>query len=89
MERLGNLAIDMRGRLTCALAEVARFIAVAQLDCFMLSGRRARGHGGAAHRAGLEQHVAFDGRVAAAVEDLSADDVNDGTHSGLLQVSGR
>jgi hypothetical protein len=28
----------------------------------------------------LQQHVAFDGGVAAAVEDLAADDVNDGTH---------
>jgi hypothetical protein len=29
----------------------------------------------------FQQHVALDGGVAAAVEDLAADDVDDGTHS--------
>jgi enolase len=37
-------------------------------------------NGGAAHGARLQQHVALDGRVAAAVEDLPADDIDDGTH---------
>jgi hypothetical protein len=63
-----------------ALAEVARLVAVAQLDGLARAGGGARGHGRAAHGAGLQQHVAFDGGVAAAVEDLAADDVDDGTH---------
>ena len=39
-----------------------------------------RGHGCAAHHARFEQHVAFDGGVAAAVQNLATYDVNDGTH---------
>jgi hypothetical protein len=68
-------------RLEHALAAVARGVAVAQLDRLARAGRGARGHGGAAHRARLEQHVAFDRGVAAAVEDFPADDVDDGAHS--------
>ena len=53
----------------------------APLDRSTRAGRRARRHGGAAHRAGFEQDVAFDGGVAAAVEDFPADDIDDGAHA--------
>ena len=62
-----------------ALAEIAR-AAVAQLDRLMRAGGGAGGHGGAAHGAVFEHDVDFDGRIAAAVENLAADDVDDGGH---------
>src|SRR6185295_20404015 len=80
---LGDLGVDVLHRLQHALAEVAALVAVAQLDRLARAGGRARRHGGAAHGAGFEQHVAFDGGVAAAVEDFSPDDVNDGTHASV------
>jgi hypothetical protein len=78
--RLGDLGVDVLDGLEHALAEVARLVAVAQLDGFARAGGRARGHGRAAHGARLQQHVAFDGGVAARVQDLAADDVNDCAH---------
>ncbi len=78
--RLGDLGVDVLDRLQHTLAEVASPVAVTQLNRLARSGRGARRHRGAAHDAGLEQHVAFDGRVAARIEDLAADQVNDGTH---------
>ena len=67
-----------------ALAEIAALVAVAQLDRLVRAGRGARGHRGAALAAVLQHHVDLHGRVAAAVEDLAADDVDDGGHGGSL-----
>ena len=65
-------------RLEHAPAQVAGLVAVARSSmAFAAAGGGARRHGGAAHGAGFQQHVAFDGGIAAAVEDLAADDVND------------
>ena len=69
-----------------ALAEIARLVAVAELDRLVGAGRGAGRHRRAAHRAVLEDHIDLDGRVAAAVEDLAPDDVDDGGH-GRLPVS--
>jgi hypothetical protein len=77
---LGDFGVDVLHGLEHALAQVAALVAVAQLDGLAAAGGGARRHGGAAHGAGFQQHVAFDGGVAAAVEDLAADDVNDGAH---------
>ena len=62
-----------------ALAEIA-LAAVAQFDRLMRAGRGAGRHRGAAHRAVFQHDVDLDGRVAAAVEDFAADDVDDGGH---------
>ena len=59
----------------------ARLVAVAQLDRLVRAGRGAGRHGGAAHGAVLEHHVDLDRRIAAAVEDLAGDDVDDGGHA--------
>ena len=79
-DRLGDLAIDVFDRPRHALAEVARGIAVTQFDGFARTGRGARGHGGAPHHARLEQDVAFDGGVAARIENLAGDDIDNGAH---------
>ena len=80
---LGDLGVDVLDGLEHALAQVAVLVAVAQLDGFARAGGGAGGHGGAAHGAGLQQHVAFDGGVASAVQDFAADDINNCTHAYL------
>jgi hypothetical protein len=69
-----------------AFAQIATFVAVTQLNGFAAAGRCTRGHSGAAHHAGLQQHIAFDGGVAAAVEDFTTDDIYDCTHLGTLLI---
>src|SRR5262249_55058204 len=84
-------AAEARDRLVRALAERGGLVAGAQLDRLMRAGRGARRHGGATARSVLQDDVDLDGRVAAAVEDLAADDVNDGGHGvpGVGVSSGR
>jgi len=77
---LRDVVIDVFYGGQHTFASVAVGVAVAQLNGFAAAGGCARGHGGAAHGAGFQQHVAFDGGVAAGVENFAADDVNDGTH---------
>jgi uncharacterized protein YbaR (Trm112 family) len=84
-----DLGVDVLHRPQHALAEVAALVAVAQLDGLARTGRCARRHCRTAHHTGLEKHVAFDGGVAATVQNLAADDVNDGTHGGILKTVGR
>jgi hypothetical protein len=74
-----DLGVDEIDRLGDALAE-ERLTAVAELNCLMRTRRSARGHHGAAEAAVIEHHVHFDRGVAAAVEDLTAGDVDDGRH---------
>ena len=57
--------------------------AVAQLDSLMRAGRGAGRHGGAAHRAVFEHDIDLDRRIAAGIEDLAADDVDDRGHVRL------
>src|SRR5262249_19148671 len=64
-------------------ALITRLVAVAQLDRFVRAGGGAGWHRRAALGAVLEDHVDLDGRIAAAVEDLTADDVDDGSHGGI------
>ena len=77
-------AVDRGDRLLHALAEIALLVAVAQLDRLVRPGRGAGRHGGAAARAVLQHDVDLDGRIAAAVEDFAADDVDDGGHGMVL-----
>ena len=64
-----------------ALAAVA-LAAVAQLDGLVLTGRRAARHGGPPGRPARQHDLDLDGRVAAGVEDLPAQDVHDLAHPG-------
>ena len=83
-ERIEDFSVDRVDRLLHALAEIAALVAVAQLDRLVRAGRGARGHPRAAHRAVLQHDIDLDRRVAAAVEDLAADDVDDGGHVHYL-----
>jgi hypothetical protein len=78
-DRLEQLAIDGLHRPQDALSEVAG-AAVAQFDRLMGTGRGAGGHRSAAHRAVFEHDVDLDGRISAAVQDFTPDNVDDGGH---------
>ncbi len=58
-----------------ALAQVAGLVAVAQLDRFVLAGRSAGGHRGAAHAAVGQTNIGFHGGIAARIQNLSSDDL--------------
>src|SRR6185503_3814532 len=88
-DRLEDLAIDGVDRLADALAVIARLVAVAQLDRFVGAGRGARGHRRPAHRAVLKDDVDLNRRVAAAVENLAADNVDDCRHLRPLASGSR
>src|SRR5262249_30051133 len=66
-------------RLAHPLAEIA-LAAVAQFDRLVRPGRGPRRHGGAALGAVFEHDIDLDRRIAAAIEDLAADDIGDGSH---------
>jgi len=79
----GDFGVDVFDRLQDALAAVSAGFAVTQFDRFARSGGRTGRDRSAAHRAGFEQHVAFDGGVAARVENFATDDIYDSTHGFL------
>jgi hypothetical protein len=68
---------DVGHGLLHALAEVALDVAVTHLVGFMLAGRGAARHRRATVRAVFEDHVGFDGGVAARIEDLAGLDAKD------------
>ncbi|MNY52526.1 hypothetical protein D3C86_1882070 [compost metagenome] len=67
-----------------ALAQVARLVAVTQLDGLPRTRGRARRHGRTAHHTGFQQHVALDRGIATRVENLATDDIYDCTHISSL-----
>jgi hypothetical protein len=72
--------VDVLNRFEHALAQVAGFVAVAQLERFVFTGRCARRHGEAAAAATLQNDVDLDRRVAAGVENFTCFDVGDVRH---------
>ena len=82
---LEDFAVDGLNRLLHALAEIARLVAVAQLDRLMRAGGGTRGHRRPSQRAILQHDIDLDRRIAAAIENFAADDVDDGGHGSLLE----
>ena len=70
--RAGNLAVHVGDGFEHAFAEVARFVAIAQFDGFVLAGGRARRHCGTAERAAFKDYIRFHGGIAARIDDLPA-----------------
>ena len=68
---LGQRRVDVGDGLGHAFAEVARLVAVAELDRLVDSRAGPGGNRRPPERAVGQDHVHFDGRVAAAVEDLA------------------
>ena len=85
-KRVENLAVDGLDRVLHALAEIARLVAVAQLDRLMRAGRGARRHPGAAARAVFQHDIDLHRRIAAAVQNFPADDVDDGGHGSSRRI---
>ena len=63
--------------LARAFAQVALGIAVAKLDRFVFAGGCAGGNRGAADGTVREMHIGFDGGIAARVENLAANNLDD------------
>ncbi|MNT44448.1 hypothetical protein D3C72_1809750 [compost metagenome] len=76
----GDFGIDVLACLQHALAEVALGVAIAQFHGFARTGRGTRRYGRTAHHARFQQHIAFDGRVTARVQDFATDNINNSTH---------
>src|SRR5690606_442724 len=79
----GNLGIDVFHRFAHTLSEVTTSVTIAQLNGFAGTSGCARWYSSPAHGTGFEQHVTFDGGIAARIQDLAADDVYDGTHYSI------
>jgi hypothetical protein len=88
-EDVEDLAVHRVHGLAHALAAVTALVAVALLDRLVRAGGRARGHGRAAQAAVFQHHIHLDGRVAAAVQHLAADDVDDFGHALSPEVAAR
>ena len=83
-ERLGDLLVHVGDSIQCALAEIAALVAVAQLDGLERARRSARRHRGTAERAVFQHHFNFHGRVAARVQNLATEHIDDDAHACLL-----
>ena len=81
-----NLTVDRLDSLLHALAEIPALVAIAQFDSFMCARGSARGNGGAAQRTVFQHHIDLNGRIAAAVQNFAADDVDDGGHVHPLRA---
>ena len=87
VEDLGDLAVDVgRPPRATPLPPVA-VAAVAQLDGLERAGGGARRDDGPPGGPRVEDHLDLDGRVAARVEDLTADDLFDDAHGGSSLLS--
>ena len=73
----GDFGIHILDGIQYALAEVAGFVAITQLDGLAAAGGGARGHSGAAKHAGFQENIGFYGRVAARIQNFTGDHIND------------
>ena len=62
--------------------QILLVVAVAQFPCLVDAGAGPAGNGRPAERAVGQRHIDLDGRIAAAVENLSCLDIDDRTHGG-------
>jgi hypothetical protein len=82
----GDFGVDVLDGFEYAFAQVAALVTVTQLNGFAAAGGCTRGHGGAAHHARLQQHIALDGGIATAVQNFTANDIYDCTHVQALSM---
>ena len=80
----GDFGIGVGDGLEHALAEIFRFVTVAELEGFVLAGGSAGRDGGAAKRSAIEEDVGFDGGIAAGIDDLAGVDTGDLRGHGCL-----
>jgi hypothetical protein len=63
-----------------ALAQVARLVAIPQLNRFTAAGRCARGHRRATHGAGAKNDIGLHRRVATGINNFTAANIGNKTH---------
>ncbi len=71
-QAVGDLVVHVIDGLEYAFAQVDRLVAVTQFPRFVDAGAGTAGHRSPSGRAIAERDVHFDGRIAAAVENLAA-----------------
>ncbi len=79
----GDQRVDVVDGVKDALAQIG-LAAIAQFHRLVRAGRGAGRNGGAAEAAIVENDVDLDCGIAAAVKNLTADDVNDSRHESAL-----
>ena len=79
-QRSTQYAVHIRNGLSHTLAEIARMVAVPELDGFAGSRRCAGGHSGAGKAAICERYLGLNGGIAAGVQDFPGVDVDNLDH---------
>ena len=77
---IADLGIDVVHSVLDALAQITALIAVTQLTCLINAGGRTGGNRSTAHSTVFQIDLYLNCRVAAAVQDLAADDINNLNH---------
>ena len=72
-----DLGVDVLGGIEHTLAHIAGLVAIAQLHRFAAPGRCAGRNRRAPHHARLEQDIALDCGIAARIENLARDYIDD------------
>ena len=79
-QALGDVGVHVLHGGEHALAQVTALVAVAELAGLIDAGGSAGGNSGTAHGAVLKIYLNLNSGIAAAVQDLTAQDVNDFDH---------
>ena len=86
---VGQLGVDVLDGLQNPLAEVFRLVAVAEFPSFMHAGAGSAGNRRPAGAAVGQHDIDLDGRIAAAIENLAAANVNNRrTHRFTPNIEG-
>ena len=83
---IGDFARNVFHGLENALAAETSRILVAEFNRFTHAGRSARGNRRRCDNAAFKPNFRFNGRIAAAVENLTADDIDNGAHVCASQI---
>ena len=81
---VGDFAVHMSNRIERPLAQIATLIAISQLNSLERASRSTRRHSRAAERTVLQHDLNFHGRIAARVENLATEHIDDDAHECLL-----
>ena len=75
-----HLAGDAKSRVACETMVKTGFVAIAEFDGFMRTGRGAAGHRGAAKAAIVEQNIDLDRGITPRIENFAGVDIDDRGH---------
>jgi hypothetical protein len=78
--------IDIGHGFEHTFAEIAAFIAVAQLQCLAGTGGGAGGCASAADHAGFQNHFRHHRGIATGIQDFKTFDINNFTHGSFVSI---